>query len=206
MLQTDSAEYEILQEATEAVRFLDQNALSCEIGLRAGGGSKVIIDALIATDQTARTHIAIDPYGNIEYLTSEDNKTRHDYTNHMRNQCMWDLYQYICEQRADQINILVFLMEDSEFFKRFGDGVPVYEEYKRIATEYALVHFDGPHALEPLREEVSFFTSRLADGAHVVFDDIGNYPHNQLEKELLGVGFTLVKKGDRKASYKYHKS
>lgn len=200
MLPTDSSEYEILASAAIAIRGLEPTALTCEIGLRAGGGSRHIIEALVESEQRYRTHIAIDPYGNIEYETSEGLVTRHDYTNHMRNQCMQELYQYATEK---DINVLVFLLEDTEFFNRFSDGVPIYQEVKRLATHYALVHFDGPHAKEPLQKEIDFFVPRIIHGGMFVFDDINNYNHQEVEEALLPRGFELVERGSNKASYRH---
>lgn len=201
MLQTDSSEYDILTDAVTAVKYLDQNALSCEIGLRQGGGSHLMIKALYDSDQLSRTHIAIDPYGNIEYRSTETETVRYDYTNRMRNECMHDLYKVIIEEFNNLINVLVFNLEDSEFFKRFEDGIPIYDEYKRYATQYAVIHFDGPHAFEPLQNEVLFFIPRTLVGGMFVFDDISNYDHDRLETFLLAQNFSLVRKGSRKASY-----
>jgi len=201
-LTTDSAEYEILFRAVGGVAQLDRNALSCEIGLREGGGSKWMIEALAITDQFDRTHIAIDPYGNIEYETAEGIATRHDYTNEMRNRCMKDLYQYLSDEVNDRINVLVFILEDTEFFTRFENGVPLYSHVKRIADKYAVIHFDGPHAHLPLIAEAEFFIPRTLQGGMFVFDDIGNYDHQAFEDWLLPQGFILVEKGVRKASYR----
>lgn len=202
MISTDSTEYEILENAVRAVANIDQKALSCEIGLRAGGGTVKILDALWATEQYDRVHIAIDPYGNIEYETAEGQHTRHDYTNSMRDKCLKDLYEYIQLSFESRLNCIVMNLEDTEFFDRYSDGVPVYANCKYIANTYALVHFDGPHALEPLKREIDFFTPRLISGAQVVFDDIQNYDHHTLEQYLFSLGFILHEKGERKASYK----
>ena len=202
-LLTDSREYGILVNAVEAAAHLDPKALSCEIGLREGGGTKHMIDAMWQSGQYGRTHIAIDPYGNIEYKSAEGLVTRHDYTNTMRNRCMMELHEYLHTQYNDQINVLVFVLEDAEFFKRYADGVPIYWHSKRIANQYAVVHFDGPHAHAPLVEGVEFFTPRLVQGAHVVFDDIANYDHDKLERKLFEMGYSPVDKGAYKASYKY---
>lgn len=202
MLGTDSLEYDILERAVEAVKDLDPEAMSCEIGLRAGGGSKFMIDTLCRTNQR-RTHIAIDPYGNIDYETSEGHVTHHDYTNTMRNICMKELHQYISEVYNSEINFLAFILEDTEFFNRYADGVPVYSNYKTLLTKYACIHFDGPHAIAPLRAEVDFFAPRMITGATAVFDDIGNYDHLLFERELFSKGFALIERGHRKASYVY---
>jgi hypothetical protein len=201
----DSAEYEILKRAVVESASVDINAMSCEIGVRAGGGSALMIDTLVESGQKDRTHILLDPYGSIEYETSEGNITRHDYTNEMRDICLVDIYYHVFEKHNNEINVLPFIMEDTEFFKRFSDGVPIYSNFKRIATKYSVVHFDGPHAIEPLKTEVDFFAPRMVKGSMAVFDDILNYDHSLFEHHLFDKGFELVEKGQRKASYKLTK-
>ena len=202
MLGTDSLEYDILERAVARIGHLPAEAMSCEIGLREGGGSKYMLDTLFNTNQHSRTHIAIDPYGNIEYETAENQTTRHDYTNQMRNKCMRELYFYASMHLYNAINVLVFILEDTEFFNRYGDGVPVYAEYKSLLTKYAVVHFDGPHAAIPLKQEFDFFFERSLDGSVFVFDDIGNYDHDLFEKDVLFPNkLELLEKGTRKASY-----
>lgn len=197
-LNTDSGDYNLLTEAAEAIKGVP--GLTCEIGLRGGGGSAYIMAALHNTDQMDRTHIAIDPYGNIEYESHQGLLERLDYTNSMRNQCMKDIYDF---SEESGINFLFFPLEDTEFFKRYADGVPVYQEYKKIIREYALVHFDGPHAWVPLVDEVIFFDNRTMVGGYWIFDDVTFYDHDKFEAEyILPRGFELVKRTNIKASYK----
>ena len=100
------------------------------------------------------------------------------------------------------VNILIQCMEDTEFFKRFADGVPFYNEYKIVETNYALVFFDGPHTLEALLEEIDFYRSRCVEGSVWVFDDIELYLHDLLEEKLFKHGWELIEKTSRKASYR----
>ena len=44
MIQGDSVEYEILKEACESLT--NNNLLTCEIGVRQGAGTKLILDTL----------------------------------------------------------------------------------------------------------------------------------------------------------------
>jgi hypothetical protein len=200
-LGTDSDEYEILARACRGATGLDPQAMTCEIGLREGGGTKTMLEALVESGQQQRVHVAIDPYGNIEYRAADTLTCRLDYTNHMRNRCLRNLYAYL-ESLHGVVDALVFVLEDVEFFRRYADGVPVYRETKQLLTQYAVVHFDGPHALLPLKDEVDFFVPRLAHGGYFVFDDIyGSYDHSGLEAWLLPRGFTLIEMGSRKASY-----
>ena len=56
----DGTEYEILKDACTHVK--GDKLLTCEIGVREGLGSKIILEAF--KDKT-HWHIGIDPYGNI---------------------------------------------------------------------------------------------------------------------------------------------
>lgn len=196
-LPTDSYEYELLFNAARSIKGVP--GMTCEIGVRQGGGSTTIIDGLLSNEDYGRTHIGIDPYGNIDYATQEGVVTKFDYTNDMRNQCMREIHAYV---RHKPINFLFFPLEDTEFFTRFADGVPVYEEYKKIETQYALVHFDGPHVIAALRNEFDFFRERALHGTHFIFDDIDNYDHGIVEGWLTDAKFTTVAKGRRKAVYR----
>jgi len=196
-LPTDSLEYEILYEAAKAIK--DVPGLTCELGVRRGGGSRLIIEGLMDNSDHGRTHICVDPYGNIDYPEGDDGRViKCDYTNQMRNDCLKNIYAYI---RHKPIGVLFYVMEDTEFFKRFADGVPVYNEHKQIVNTYALVHFDGPHTRDILYPEIDFFQERAVPGSMWVFDDVELYDHDSVEKYVLERGWELVKKGQRKASY-----
>lgn len=198
-LETDNADYHVLKNATLAIKGVP--GMICEIGTRRGGSLAHIINALGENQDLNRNIVFIDPYGNIEYAQS-DNVTRPstDYTNVMRNETLAALYYYVGRH---PVNPVPFIMEDTEFFKRFFDGVPFYLSHKVIETEYALVFFDGPHDLASILREVEFFQTRTPPGAMWVFDDVvGYYDHDALEKIIFGMGWQLVEKTDRKVSYK----
>jgi len=88
-MNTDSREYHILLNAVARVK--DVDGLTCEIGVREGGGTKLIMETLRSTGQQ-KVHIAIDPFGNIEYEHFETRKERVDYTNAMKNRMLANLY------------------------------------------------------------------------------------------------------------------
>lgn len=195
-LPGDSEHYELLTKGIELSKGVD--GLSCEIGLRLGGGSKFIIEA-IARYCPQKTHIAIDPYGHILYEHKEKDFVRLDYTNEMRDECLTNIYGF-CKQK--KVNFQFFNLEDTEFFKRFADGVPVYNIEKRIEDNYSFVHFDGPHAKQPLFTEIDFFLSRTNTGGCWCFDDVtGYYNHDEIEAHLFSLGFKLIQKTSRKALY-----
>jgi cephalosporin hydroxylase len=215
----DSQEYEVLVNGVAAVEHTPGAIV--EIGTRRGGSAKMIIDTLVNTHNNHRTMICIDPYGNIEIPCTNLNMTIHnpdreitgdkqskeitspqrfDYDNTMRNRIIPSLYFYAYNAG---LNFAFFCLEDTEFFNRYGDGVPVYNEHKVIEDKYAFVFFDGPHDNESLVTEVSFFVERASVGTVFVFDDIWMYDHDMIEeKYLFANGFEILEKKTIKASYK----
>ena len=196
-LETDSFDYELLYNASKSI--VDIDGLICEIGIRRGGSLKYIIDGLPVNSQ--KTIIAIDPYGNIDYISEENEIGKLDYTNGMKNESMPHIYNYI---RNTNINFIFFNLEDTEFFKRFADGVPIYNETKQIINKYSLVFFDGPHDLRSIQLEIDFFIDKTVKGSVFVFDDIITYNHMAVHERLLSSGFELFGVGpqNRKLSYK----
>ena len=199
-----------------------------KIGTRRGGSAKLIIDVLEENEDLAgRSMFCIDPYGNIELECTNlniskmcqreliaadktldgdpDSKTettslRFDYNNDMRNQTIPTLYYYALSRG---LNFTFFCLEDTEFFARYADGVPVYDQFKKYENEYAFVFFDGPHINEAVKTEVEFFVPRSIIGTVFVFDDIWMYDHNELiEPILFDNGFEIFEKAEVKASYK----
>lgn len=220
ILTTDSSEYEILYNAATSIKGVDGAVL--EIGTREGGSAKIIIDALSNNEDTNRSMFCVDPYGNIEYplthisaamqfgtefanikenVNSKEDvvNVRLDYTNDMRKKIIPSLYYYAYHRG---LNFSFFSFEDTEFMKRFEDGVPVYNDYKKIENKYALVFFDGPHTNEIVKHETDFFIPRANPGSIFVYDDIWMYDHDAIEKYILDNGFEIHQKGKIKASYK----
>jgi hypothetical protein len=195
-LPGDSAEYDMLTRGIALSANVD--GLTCELGLRLGGGSKHIIDAL-AQYAPHKTHIAVDPYGNIEYNAHDNGlKVRIDYTNQMRNTCMANIYPYANDKN---VHFIFFNLEDSEFFQRFADGVPVYRENKAIINQYSFVHFDAGHIVPEILKQLDFFWMRSVPGSVFAFDDVvGFYNHDEIEKRLFP-HFKLIEKGNKKAIY-----
>lgn len=195
MFQGDSLEYEVFEKAIQRL----QNPLGAtvEIGVRRGLGSKLIIDNFRKYFPKLKKHyhLGIDPYGNIAYNPTEQHKNvRLDYTNTMKREALMDFAKYYPEFH-------MVCLEDTEFFKRYADGYPVYDEYKTMLTRYDLVHFDGPHDLLSVFNEVSFFNSRRAEQCIFVFDDILSYDHGSVDNVLKNLGYHLIFSGKRKAVY-----
>ena len=199
----DSREYEILVDACAKIDHVP--GFTCEIGTYRGGSSyKIMLNRLLAHKQRnceLYPHISIDPYGNIEYTHWETRTERggRNYTNKIRNSTLKSLYNW-CDET--DFPFLFFNMEDTEFFKRFADGVPVYNENKYLINSYALVFFDGPHSTRHIKTEIDFFKDRTPVGGCWVFDDIDQYPHMlHIDPIVRNLGFQLLQKGICKISY-----
>lgn len=198
-LEGDSLDYDLLYRAACAASKVD--GLYCEIGVRRGGSLRYIIDAINDSTRDCRTVVAIDPYGNIDYNATEGFRGKLDYTNSMKHSSMPHIYRYLDDKN---VNLVFFNVEDTEFFNRFSDGVPVYNEYKEVVNHYAFVFFDGPHDVASLQAELDFFFGRVNRGAVFVFDDVESYPHEVIHNRLLEYGFKPLEYGAqrRKISYR----
>jgi len=192
-LKTDSTEYNILEEAIREIK--NVSGMICEIGVRTGGSSELIIDTLLDNEDLDRHLICVDPYGDIPYPEG-DSIVSHDYNNKMRDESLADIYGY---SRKKRVNLHFLVLDDTEFFNRYTDGFPVYNKKKSILSKYALVFLDGPHSTEKINEEINFFKDKMSEGSIIVFDDIQMYNLPELD------GFELIQKGIFKASYKKDK-
>jgi hypothetical protein len=192
----DSREYSILTDAIKLIK--DVDGLSCEIGVREGGSSYMIMKTLLENGDR-RIHIGIDPFGNIEYSHWENRVDRCDYTNTMKQRTLKELYDWCFQHSAE---FLFFPLEDTEFFNKYGDGIPVYNEKKYIINKYAAVFFDGPHTTKLIKDEIEFFKTRTAIGGVWIFDDIEQYPHmRNIDFYIKSLGFKQLQKGTKKISY-----
>jgi len=189
MIQGDSTEYEILEQACKT---LGDDLFTAEIGVRQGAGTKIILDTL---KDKKHWHIGIDPYGNLNYQHYDNSESYTcDYTNSMKLQLIKDI---------DYQNFTLFPMGDDEFMKRFHDGVPIYREKKELINNYDLVHFDGPHKTVDVLKEVMFFVQRSRAGTVFVFDDYPKFDMDLILKIIVNdYGFMLLKQGKNKIALK----
>jgi hypothetical protein len=194
MIETDGLHYDELR--TAIAQTADVPGATLEIGCRRGGGSVMIMEGNIGKN---KTHIAVDPYGNIDY---HDRVGVHksDYTNHMKTQTMSSLYNWAYEHNY---NFLFFNLEDTEFFKRFADGVPVYTDYKTIENKFSLVFVDGPHHTQAVLNAFEYLKDKMSTGGQIVFDNYDHYEHDlEVEPTILNHPYELVATGADKKVYK----
>ena len=204
MLRDNGHHYHVLINATKKIKGIP--GLTCEVGLREGGGSKYIVDALMENEDFNRTHIAIDPYGSIPYIQSEEkvrgnaDEPKGPYPNKMMKRCLSEMYFYIYDK---DIEFLFFPLEDTEFFMRYADGIPVYKDGRKFYRNiYALTYLDGPHSTNSTMREAVFFGERTNIGGVMIFDDVVNYyDHSKIKEYLLENGWKELEATDSKISY-----
>lgn len=196
-LQIDSPVevYEVLRKHINELATVP--GLTCEIGLRRGGGTKFILDCFLENSDF-RPHICIDPYGNIMY-NDIVGAHRSDYTDNMKNETLSELYKYAYD---NSLNILFFNFEDSEFYKRFSDGVPIYDQEKTIVNNYCFVHVDGQHEVNAVRMAATFFIPRMSMNGILAFDNTDHYDHTTVHELMIRNSFALVDDVVHKKVYK----
>ena len=89
MIRGDSTDYNLLEKW--AKDFDCNGYKTCEIGVREGLGSKIIMDNV----KNAYLHVGVDPYNNLKYQHYDDSPAyTADYTDAMRDQLLKDMEPY----------------------------------------------------------------------------------------------------------------
>ena len=187
MIRGDSVEYDLLQKW--AKNFDCEGYYSCEIGVREGLGSKIIMDNVINNYM----HIGIDPYGDLVYQHTDDQDKRTwdgfvkgqapTYPDSMRDTMLNDFKEYRNQGKFRLAN-----MTDELFMTH-----PDHQDMK-----FAFVFFDGPHTTRAVLTEAIWFANRSAPHTRFVFDDINTYDMSVIAYALTFFDFTTHGMGDTK--------
>lgn len=196
MIEGDSLEYHLITEQIQKLK-LEDTVLTCEIGLRKGLGSKTIMDAVIAKGVINYRHIAIDPYGNLNYK-HYDNRPAYtaDYTDNMKVQTVSELSKYK--------EFAFFEFTDEYFFETMGEGYPfTIQGQTYLLGQYSVVHLDGPHTSQAVQKEVDFFMKRMAKNSLLIIDDYKTMNLKTVRWFLEGkMGFVPIVEQERKLIFK----
>ena len=177
MIKGDSIEYDLL---AKWANFDCKGDYSCEIGVRDGMGSKIIMDNI----KNNYIHIGVDPYANLNYQHYDTSSSyTADYTDEMRDTMLNDLKPY---RNAGKFHLAN--MTDTLFMCHFD-----YNEKK-----YAFVHFDGPHMTRDVITEAVWFANRSSDNARFVFDDYRTYGMDIVAHLLTYFKFKTIEAGKNK--------
>ena len=187
MIRGDSIDYDLLDKWSKD--FDCQGYKTCEIGVREGLGSKIIMDNV----RNNYIHVGVDPYGDLVYQHCDDqpDRTWHGfekgiaptYPDSMRDQMLYDFKPYRNEGRFTLCN-----MTDTKFMND--------TEHKN--SKFAFVHFDGPHMTRDVITEAIWFANRSAPHTRFVFDDHNTYAMSVIANVLLYFDFKTKEMGKNK--------
>ena len=195
MIKGDSSEYHLITKHIGKLN-IDRATLTCEIGLREGLGSKIIMDAIREHKPNLYKHVAIDPYNNLSY-EHYDNEGRvvAGYTEEMKQKTVSYLYQNYPE-------FDFYHMTDDYYFKTMGDGhqLGLFNNMMLFGL-YKVVHFDGPHTTEAVIQELNFFIPRSETKALFIIDDFKDLRMGIVDMLLKTYNFNVAEEGDNKIIY-----
>ena len=183
-IRGDSQEYELLSKWCSTLPFFEKpkSVTTCEIGVREGLGSKLIMMGIQSRiGKIPYEHIGIDPYNNLKYQhydTTEPETA--DYTDKMRAQMVKDL--------AHEKNFNFYHFTDQQFMGLFYHTSKVFD----------LVHFDGPHMTRDIMREAMWFADKSRKGTRFVFDDCGFFDIEATTKMLSYWNFEVFESGKHK--------
>jgi hypothetical protein len=178
MIRGDSTDYDLLEKWTK--NFDCMGYKSCEIGVREGLGSKIIMDNVLNN----YIHVGVDPYGNLKYQHYDDSpEYTCDYTDEMRDTMLNDFKQYRNQGRFTLCN-----MTDTQFMN----------DSEHRHSKFAFVHFDGPHMTKDVMTEAVWFANRSVPGTRFVFDDHSKYEMSTIANVLTLYDFKTIEMGDNK--------
>ena len=195
MIKGDSTEYHLITEQIGKLK-LDQVTLTCEIGLREGLGSKIIMDAILDSKPKLYKHVAVDPYNNLSYEHYDnEGSVVAGYTEEMKQKTVHYLYQNYPE-------FDFFHMTDDYYFKTMGEGHQfVLNQQLVLFGLYQVVHLDGPHTTKAVIDELSFFIPRMASKGLIILDDYTDLQMGIVDMLLKTYNFNVAVKGDNKIIY-----
>ncbi len=195
MIKGDSSEYHLITKHIGKLN-IDRATLTCEIGLREGLGSKLIMDAVRDHKPSLYKHVAVDPYNNLKYQHYDKSKDyTADYTEDMKQKTVSELYQNYPE-------FDFFHMTDDYYFKTMGEGHQFSVNGQLMLFGlYKFVHFDGPHTTKAVIDELTFFIPRSETNAVFMIDDYKHLRMGIVDMLLKTYNFSVAEKGDNKIIY-----
>tara|TARA_Y100000401_G_scaffold18854_1_gene12695 strand:+ start:3288 stop:3887 length:600 start_codon:yes stop_codon:yes gene_type:complete len=195
VIKGDSSEYHLITKHIGKLN-IDRATLTCEIGLREGLGSKIIMDAVREHKPNLYKHVAIDPYNNLSYEHYDnEGSVVAGYTEEMKQKTVSYLYQNYPE-------FDFYHMTDDYYFRTMGDGhqLGLFNNMMLFGL-YKVVHFDGPHTTEAVIQELNFFIPRSETKALFIIDDFKDLKMGIVDMLLKTYNFNVAEEGDNKIIY-----
>jgi len=196
MIRGDSSEYELLQKWCETLPFFEepQSVTTCEIGVREGLGSEIIMSKISPrVGKADYQHYAIDPYGDLEYRHFDKNpRWKKDgkwtdkaptYSDEMRDQMIKDF--------ATNPHFKFYNMTDIEYMNIFNLGKTIFD----------LVFLDGPHTTKAILKEALWFADKSRKGTRIIIDDYNLCNFEVIRAAISYWDFKDIDKGNHKVCF-----
>ena len=187
MIRGDSSEYELLEKWTRD--FDCQGYKTCEIGVREGLGSKIIMDNVVNN----YIHVGVDPYGDLVYQHCDDQADRTwrgfekgvapTYPDSMRDTMLNDFKPYRNQGKFTLCN-----MTDTQFMN----------DTEHKDSKFMFVLLDGPHMTKDVITEAVWFANRSVRGTRIMFDDYPHYNMALVAQVLEYYNFKILESGKNK--------
>ena len=192
MIKGDSSDYSLLKKwcATAPVFNPKDRFYSCEIGVREGLGSKIIMDVFKERLKgLPYMHFGIDPYGNrvYQHCDNQPNVTWKGFPKGVAPTYPDEMYEQMVKDFEEYPMFNIIKMTDTQFMNENG-----HLEY------FNFVHFDGPHMTKDVITEAVWFANRSVKGTRFVFDDYYAYDMQLIDKVLEKYGFSVIESGKNK--------
>ena len=190
IIKGDSSEYHLITKHIGKLK-IDKAILTCEIGLREGLGSKIIMDAIREHKPPFYKHVAIDPYNNLNYQHYDKSKSyTADYTEDMKQKTVSHLYQNY--QEFD-----FYHMTDEYYFEAMKEGHQFSVDGNcMIYGLYKVAHLDGPHTTHAVLDELKFFIPRIDEEGLIIIDDYKHLQMGIVDMLLKTYNFNVAEDGD----------
>ena len=199
MLGFDGQDYNVLEQCVKDIKNVEGTV--CQIGIRGGGSSAIILTALYKNGDFGRNMIDIDCFGGLFYEFAEGKKEYRDHTNVLRNQVYVDIYTFLKEN--DTVNYVLIPLSDIDYFTAFPMGFVFYDKDQRFQDYYySFVFLDAVHSENATLSQLEFFMSRMSKDGIILIDDWDTFPFNKCKEVLKANNFKEHIKSEHKIAYR----
>lgn len=143
-----------------------EEGLALEIGIRRGGFSLALIQAIVESGKRERPLLGCDPWGCIPYPVGQEIR-QPNYGEHFYQDAMVALS--IAAKENNVFHHVMRLMS-TDFMKIFDD-INIYRNGETLQKRFSFVMLDGAHDVLTVSSELEWFKERMMPGGMIIVDD-----------------------------------
>lgn len=143
-----------------------EEGLAMEIGIRRGGTSFAMIQAIASSSKPNRPMLGCDPWGDLPYAVG-NRIEQPNYGEGFYQDAMISLSIV-----AKECNVFHHVMRLTSFdFMKIFDDITFYKNGKELSKKFSIVYLDGMHNVEAVSKELLWFKDRMLPGGMIIVDD-----------------------------------